>query len=156
MLENLLTEDDCKNCKLCCHFEKDELLDAPTFTNEEKRYIIENIDSNIKFNKINKVHQIVLEKRKEIYRCPLLRKDGCILKDKRPFDCKSWPLYIMKKDDEYYITVSNDCPTINKVEKSKLLEYVEKEFLSIAKQVIKNNPDMITEYNRNLKILYKI
>ena len=52
MLENLLTEDDCKNCKLCCHFEKDELLDAPTFTNEEKRYIIENIDSNIKFNKI--------------------------------------------------------------------------------------------------------
>ena len=83
------------------------------------------------------------------------KKDGCILKDKRPFDCKSWPLYIMKKDDEYYITVSNDCPTINKVEKSKLLEYVEKEFLSIAKQVIKNNPDMITEYNRNLKFYIK-
>ena len=61
----------------------------------------------------------------------------------------------MKKDDEYYITVSNDCPTINKVEKSKLLEYVEKEFLSIAKQVIKNNPDMITEYNRNLKFYIK-
>ncbi len=52
--------------------------------------------------------------------------------------------------------MSNDCPIMNKVDKDRLLEYVEKEFLNIAKYIIKNNPDMITEYNRDLKILYKI
>lgn len=88
MLEGLLTEKDCKNCKLCCRFEE-ELIDAPTFTDDEKRYIIENVDSNIKFKKISKVYQIILEKEKKLYRCPLLRNNGCILKDRRPFDCKS-------------------------------------------------------------------
>ena len=156
MLAGLLTENDCRDCKLCCHFEKEELIDAPTFTKEEKRYIIENINSKIKFKKINKVYQIVLEKEEELYRCPLLTNNGCILKDKRPFDCKSWPLYIMKKGEQCYITMSNDCPIMNKVDKGRLLEYVEKEFLNIAKYIIKNNPDMITEYNRDLKILYKI
>lgn len=62
----------------------------------------------------------------------------------------------MKKDEQYYITMSNDCPKMNKVEKSQLLEYIEKEFLSIAKHIIKSNLDMITEYNRDFKILYKI
>ena len=45
---------------------------------------------------------------------------------------------------------------MNKVDKSKIIQYIEKDFLKTAKYIIKNNPDMITEYNRNLKILYKI
>lgn len=156
MLEGLLTEKDCQKCKLCCHFEKEEIIDAPTFTNEEKKYIIETIDKNIKFKKIGNIYQIILDKDNELYKCPLLRNDGCVLKDRRPFDCKSWPLYIMRKDKEYYITISNDCKKMNQIEKSKLIEYIEKDFLSIAKCIIKNTPDMITEYNRDLKILYKI
>ena len=51
--------------------------------------------------------------------------------------------------------MSNDCPIMNKVDKDRLLEYVEKEFLNIAKYIIKNNPDMITEYNRDLKFYIK-
>ena len=62
----------------------------------------------------------------------------------------------MKENNQYYITISNDCSTMNKVDKSKIIQYIEKDFLKTAKYIIKNNPDMITEYNRNLKILYKI
>lgn len=29
MLEGLLTEKDCQECKLCCRFEKEEIIDAP-------------------------------------------------------------------------------------------------------------------------------
>ena len=36
MLENLLTEDDCKKLQVMLSFEKDELLDAPTFTMKKK------------------------------------------------------------------------------------------------------------------------
>lgn len=123
---------------------------------DEMIKLIEIIDNDIKFKKIGDIYQIILDKDNELYKCPLLRNDGCVLRDRRPFDCKSWPLYIMRKDKEYYITISNDCKKMNKVEKSKLIKYIEKDFLSIAKCIIKNTPDMITEYNRDLKILYKI
>ncbi len=156
MLEGLLTEEDCRNCKLCCYFENDELIDAPMFTKEEKGYIIGNINSNIKFKKNGNIYQIILEKEDKLYKCPLLTSNGCILKERRPFDCQSWPLYIMKENNQYYITISNDCSTMNKVDKRKIIQYIEKDFLKTAKYIIKNNPDMITEYNRNLKILYKI
>ena len=31
MLEGLLSREDCANCKMCCQFEDDELMDAPLF-----------------------------------------------------------------------------------------------------------------------------
>lgn len=34
MLEELLTLENRANCKICCHFQEDELLDAPIFTKE--------------------------------------------------------------------------------------------------------------------------
>ena len=40
MLEELLTLEDCANCKICCHFQEDELFDAPTFTKEQKDFIL--------------------------------------------------------------------------------------------------------------------
>ncbi len=91
---------------------------------DEMIKLIEIIDNDIKFKKIGDIYQIILDKDNELYKCPLLRNDGCVLRDRRPFDCKSWPLYIMRKDKEYYITISNDCKKMNKVEKSKLIKIV--------------------------------
>ena len=39
MLEELLTRDDCANCKICCKFEEDELIDAPVFNKNQVEYI---------------------------------------------------------------------------------------------------------------------
>lgn len=157
MLEELLTYNDCKKCKLCCLFEEDELIDAPTFTEEEKENVIKNINSSIEFIKKNNIYQIVLNKREDgLYECPLLTKTGCILGSSKPFDCESWPLYVMKYNDDYVITVSNDCPIITKIDSTKIYNFIQKKFLTIAINIIKKYPDMITEYNRDLKIIYTI
>ena len=156
MLEKILTKQDCRKCKLCCKFQEDELIDAPTFTETEKNYIINNIEKKVNFIKKGSIYQIMLEKKNNRYVCPLLTSNGCILGDKEPFDCKSWPYYIMKKNNDYVITISNDCPVIKNKSEEELKNYIKEEFLDISKNIIKTCPDMITNYNRNLKILYTI
>ena len=156
MLNELISREDCAKCRICCKFEPDELLDAPTFTKEQKEYIKKNINSKIKFKKINKIYQIELEKYNNKYKCPLLSDKGCLLPNQiRPFDCESWPFYVMKKEDKYVITKSNDCPIFKNADNKKLINFIEKKFLAIAKKIVKDNPDMVTNYNRDLEILYE-
>lgn len=156
MLNELISREDCANCKICCKFELDELIDAPTFTREQMQYIKNNINKDLKFTKINNIYQIKLIKYKSKYKCPLLSETGCMLPNKyRPFDCESWPFYVMKKDKKFVITKSNDCPIFSRIDNKMLTNFIEKKFLEIAKKIVKNNPSMITEYNRCLDILYE-
>lgn len=156
MLEELISRDDCANCKICCKFEEDELIDAPVFNNKQVEYIKKNIDSNIKFKENGGVYQIELISYKSKYKCPLLSAKGCLLPNEyRPFDCESWPFYVMKKDDKFLITKSTDCPIFNKLNNEKLVSYIENHFLSIAKRIVKEQSKIVTKYNRNLPILYE-
>ncbi len=157
MLEELLTREDCANCKICCKFEEDELMDAPVFSAKQVEYIKNNIDNNIEFENKNGVFQIKLKPYHNKYICPLLSDKGCILPNEyRPFDCESWPFYIMKKGNTFVITKSNFCPVFNKISKDKIEKYIERKFLDIAKKIIAESPEIITEYNRDLEILYEI
>ena len=156
MLNELISREDCANCRICCKFEEDELIDAPTFTKEQVDYIKKNIDKNIKFTKNGDIFQIKLIKYSSKYKCPLLSDNGCILPNKyRPFDCESWPFYVMKKDKAYVITKSNDCPIFKKIDNKILIKYIEDKFLSLAIEIVKDHSDMVTNYNRNLDILYE-
>ena len=60
----------------------------------------------------------------------------------------------MKKDNKFVITKSNDCPIFNRIDDSKLVLYIENKFLPIAKEIALISPELVTDYNRNLKILY--
>lgn len=156
MLNELISRKDCANCKICCKFEPDELIDAPTFTKKQMQYIKDNINENLKFTKINDIYKIQLVKYRSKYKCPLLSEKGCILPNEyRPFDCESWPFYIMKKGNKFVITKSNDCPIFTKIDNKTLINFIKKNFLKIAEKVVKETPNMITEYNRDLDILYE-
>lgn len=92
VLNELISRGDCANCKICCKFEPDELIDAPTFTKKQMQYIKDNINENLKFTKID-----------------------------------------------------------NKI----LTDFIKRKFFIIAEKVVRENPGMITEYNRDLDILYE-
>lgn len=47
VLNELISRGDCANCKICCKFEPDELIDAPTFTKKQMQYIKDNINENV-------------------------------------------------------------------------------------------------------------
>ena len=156
MLNELITREDCAHCQICCKFEPDELIDAPVFNKKQMTYIKENIDKNIEFEEKNGLYQIKLVEYGSKYKCPLLSDKGCVLPDEyRTFDCESWPFYLMKKDDKFVITKSNDCPVFRQISNEILIKFIEKKFLAIAKQVAKETPELATEYNRGLEILYE-
>ena len=156
MLEELITRDDCAQCRICCQFEDDELMDAPSFDEEEKNYIKNNIDNKIKFKKKNNLYQIELIPFKNKHKCPLLSDHGCVLPNEyRPFDCESWPFYVMKKGNKYVITKSNYCPVFNKIKNEVLVSYIKNKFLTIAIKIVKEKPNLITKYNRDLEVLYE-
>ena len=153
MLNELISREDCANCKICCKFEPDELIDAPTFTKEQMQYIKNNINKDLKFTKIDDIYKIEYKSK---YKCPLLSEKGCMLPNKyRPFDCESWPFYVMKKDEKFVITKSNDCPIFARIDNKILTNFIKEKFLKRAKKIVKENPSMITEYNRGLDILYE-
>ena len=80
---------------------------------------------------------------------------GVLPNEYRPFDCESWPFYIMKKSDKFIITKSNDCPIFAKIDNKILTDFIKRKFFIIAEKVVRENPGMITEYNRDLDILYE-
>ena len=61
----------------------------------------------------------------------------------------------MKKDEKFVITKSNDCPIFARIDNKILTNFIKEKFLKRAKKIVKENPSMITEYNRGLDILYE-
>lgn len=154
MLENILCSKDCAACQICCKFEPDELIDAPTFSKEEMLKAIAKKDG-IVFIKRGNVYQIVLEPWRKKYICPLLTHVGCMLNNERPFDCKLWPFYVMKKDEKYVVTITEDCPIVRKKSRETINSCIDNAFLDQCRRIISKYPEMITDYNRNMKILYE-
>ena len=60
----------------------------------------------------------------EIIYCPAASDHGCVLGDKRPFDCKIWPFRVNKLNDMYVITLSPVCPVVKKLPLETLCEFV--------------------------------
>ena len=88
---------DCKKCRECCKFEKDEIYFAPLFTRGE----IERLKNKASFKPYknsDEIFQIELIKSGPIYVCPYLnnREHICKIYENRPFDCKIWPFIFMK------------------------------------------------------------
>ncbi len=152
MLEDILSSQDCALCQICCKFEEDELIDAPTFTRGE----MENANRiyRASFVQRGNIYQVKLVPWKNKYICPFLTDKGCILGNGRPFDCKSWPFYLMRRNNQYVLTLTSDCPIVWKKYLGKEEFHIDDNLLDACKYIIQNYPEMITEYNRNMRVVY--
>lgn len=160
-LKNLLTSNDCFNCCSCCKFNLDDCIDAPMFSQTQARRILNEHDGkNINFDKVGVLLKIVLNQipgQKGRFVCPLYDdlSKKCLVYDYRPFDCRTWPFYIMKDQDRIVIALTMDCPSVAKryltIEKSVL-----EEIISYMVRNAQENPDLITNYLPKHKIILDI
>lgn len=122
MLSKILKTEDCKCCKKCCKFFLDEDWDIPLLTESEKN--LHEFNPNIVYShsKLWKINILGLNNEIKTS-CPFLDESiGCILSDNKPFECKIWPFHIMKRNgNELLITLSKECPIINKCDKEKII-----------------------------------
>lgn len=152
MLESILKQSDCSSCKLCCKFQEDELIDAPTFTIEEV-IKAKSLCNQVQFHERDGINQIILLPYQDKYICPLLSPTGCLMGEERPFDCKSWPFYLMKQNNRFLIALSKECPVVARKSIIDILSCLSSEFISQCETIISRYPAMVTEYNRDMIVV---
>jgi Fe-S-cluster containining protein len=159
--DNLLTSTECFNCKKCCQYEPDELVDAPMFTPEQRKKLETEFKiMDICFEQVGKLWRIILDdiRGSEKKICPLYNWDNghCLGYSLEIFDCLTWPFYIMKSGTETLITVSTDCPTVNAHDSAVLKEYAINRIGPRMFTAAQSNPDLITTLHGNISVLCHI
>ncbi|MDR2532737.1 MAG: hypothetical protein LBC82_07845 [Oscillospiraceae bacterium] len=141
MLNRILTEADCAQCRLCCSFFESEIWEMPTidedFTELYKDYNFGEIcfDEN------------------GLYRCPALGEAGCKLGSNRPFDCKLWPFRAMKLGEFTVVTVSPLCKKVSEKPLAELSQFVNFELADKIKARVLKYPAQIKDYIKDYPIL---
>ena len=145
MLKKILSPSTCAACRFCCVFGHDDIWEIPIFSKElSEKISVEHPELVfIKRGESNYVFDMKFDKDGLTY-CPALSDKGCILGDKKPFDCQIWPLRAMKKGDDIVITVSPVCKAIDS-SKPEVAELV-KELSQMIFEEADQNPDLVKDY----------
>ena len=161
MVGALLSKDDCAKCRFCCSFRRQSLWETPVFVKEtlpELKKIYPEVhfktlsDNAVTLNFDDSYKTDDSEEEVTCY----FNKNGCILPEwLKPFECKLWPLRVMRKADKLFAAISMSCPAIRK--------HTEKEIRATAEglsETMRNyanlHPEIIKEYHENYKVLFEI
>lgn len=79
---------------------------------------------------------------------------GCILSDEdKPFDCKIWPLRIMKKDDKLVIAFTPTCAALGKEPSVELKELVCGRLGDSIYEYARKHPFIIKDYKEGFPVI---
>lgn len=155
MLKKILSPRTCANCRVCCGFDNGDIWETPILTEELVEYIKENINPKQKFLKMGNSYlfDMSFADGEELVFCPMLSETGCILGDKKPFDCKVWPYRVMRVGDKLAITISPVCEPLFSEPLEKLSSFACKEIADTMFAEAEKNPDIIKDYIADYPIL---
>lgn len=153
MISKALDKSTCAECRFCCEFDKTDSWEIPI--------VLPSVAKRLEKKKV----KVVKDKGcftfdleftgDEVKKCPFLGEKGCVLdEEEKPFDCKIWPLRVMDKDGEIFISLAKSCPAFSSDdEKIKLLA---EELSGKITDYIRENPLSVKKYSNDYKILKKL
>ena len=162
MLSKVLSKSTCAECRFCCSFRRCSLWETPLFPEE----VAEKLKSDtIHFDKkegggkvycqMNLEYKYKTQDPDEEAACEFLDSHkGCILSDEdKPFDCKIWPLRIMKKEEKLVIALTPTCPAINETGIDVMTRLVNDGLGQSIYDYAVKNPYIIKEYREGFPVL---
>ena len=166
MLSKILSKESCASCRFCCVFRRTSLWETPVFTEENIRAIEKRpeLDASVleRFEEENRTYArydlsegYSTDDPEEEVPCPYLSDKGCILNSvEKPWDCKIWPLRVMRKTGgELVIALTPTCPEVNKLELERVRSFTEEELADELFEYARNHPYLIKEYRENFPVL---
>ena len=162
MLSKILSKETCGQCRFCCAFRRCSLWETPYF---EKKVVDKYSGHELVFNtfKMNDLEYGMLNYEgkyhtndsEEEAKCGFLCSEtGCVLNDEeKPFDCKIWPLRIMRKDEKLVIALTPTCPAINKYSSMDMKNFVEEGIGDVIYEYAMAHPYIIKEYRDGFPVL---
>ena len=115
-LYQIIPNDVCLSCDVCCRFLEPDSPLAPIFTEEERKQVIsQGTDPAIFRPQIDENStQVKLKPYEDYYICPYFEPETskCLIYKNRPFDCKLYPFALMYNEDRSSILLGLDtlCP----------------------------------------------
>jgi len=156
---DILNFEDCKQCKKCCKFDVDELIDSPTLLPEQSQKII-NLFGREKLQTRGNLFQVILEKMplSSKWICPFYNQKNavCMIHEYNIIDCISWPYYLMTFGGKIYLTLSLDCPVVLSKPLQRILDVGRNEIAPLLREMAILYPDLITPFHGNTIVLYEI
>lgn len=124
MLSKILSHETCAECRLCCTFVESDKWEIPLFTGKAEKAAAEEFAP---VKAVPGTESCVFDMTfngDEIIYCPAASGHGCVLGDKRPFDCKIWPFRVNDLSGMRVITLSPVCPAVKKLPLETLSGFV--------------------------------
>lgn len=134
MLSKILSKQECAKCKFCCSFRRQSLWETPVFEWREKMDLLPLYKTQ---NPDEEVRCLYLEDGK-----------GCTLSlQKKPFDCKIWPLRVVKSpaSNELEIVLEPTCPALQKLPLSQIKDFVNSELKETILEYANSHPEIVKE-----------
>jgi hypothetical protein len=102
MIHNILSLEQCKDCKGCCYFD-----------NEDKWEIPSKVTATLK---------------DDLFICDELTENGCRLGENKPAECAMYPFRVMQLGDYKVIAVCKYCKPVMDLSMARLVEFVENNY----------------------------
>lgn len=159
MLKNILSNETCAKCQLCCIFDKYDVWETPVITRElYNKLSTERPDLKMVSKGGNGGYIFNMEDcwddKDELYRCPALDpKTGCTLGDSKPFDCRIWPYRVMDLNGARVISIASVCPDLYKKPLNLLVEELDSGLADIIFAEAAKNPSIVKPYEQGYPIL---
>lgn len=153
MLTKILSRQTCADCRICCAFDETDLWEAPLISHDLKNKILK-LNPSQSFRPVKNSFVLEMEKSEdELYYCPMLSSNGCLLGNEKPFDCKIWPFRIMDFKGTLVITLSPVCNPLFSKPLNELHDFIQDGLADTLFKEAKEHPDIIKDYIPNYPIL---
>lgn len=159
MLKNILSNETCAKCRMCCIFDKYDVWETPVITRElytkisaerpDLKMVSRGNGGGYVFNM-----EDCWDEERELYICPALDPDtGCTLGGCKPFDCRIWPYRVMDLGGTRVISIASVCPDLYKKPLNVLVEELDNGLGDIIFAEAAKNPAIVKPYEQGYPIL---
>ncbi|MGN0580444.1 MAG: hypothetical protein ACI4JE_06175 [Ruminococcus sp.] len=154
MLKKILDGKVCAACRLCCVFDRYDVWETPVFTDEIKERI-SSVKPDAEFvpkdgGWIFKAEEL---DENQLFSCPALTENGCILGDDKPFDCRIWPYRIMEVGGRRAITIASICDELYNRPLSQLAGFLKEGLADTIFRYADEHPEIVKPYYEGYPVL---
>lgn len=154
MLKKILNSKTCAECRLCCVFDRYDVWETPIFTEEIKnKILISNPDAEFIRKDNNYIFKVGEINEDQLFSCPALTENGCVLGDEKPFDCRIWPYRIMNVGGKKAITIASICDELYNRPLSQLVGLLKQELADIIFAYANEHPEIVKPYYEGYPVL---
>lgn len=147
-MKQLLTLQDCLDCKDCCYYYINYRDLAPAFdktTKADKKRLVD--------KKTHFIARCSKKKNDDYFFCDFKQGDRCELEEQRPFACKLYPFNVMKdKNGNVVIGIDWNCKGVKKKTKEEIDIYIKK-LKPFLKKELENRPFLVENFQKEIKII---